>query len=79
MDNLENKSIYTTDRPMPYIVKTEMEDIEDKCELCLDLKCCPEHCCDVSLFLVVAALTLFSFSVGHLSVHDLCGLPRESS
>ncbi len=33
---------------MPYKVRTDMDEIEMKCELCLDLPCCPEHCCDVS-------------------------------
>lgn len=31
---------------MPYKFKTDKDELELKCELCLDLKCCPEHCCN---------------------------------
>lgn len=31
---------------MPYKIKTDIDEIEMKCELCLELPCCPEHCCN---------------------------------
>ena len=45
---IENSLMYLENKPNPYKIKTEMNEIEMKCELCLDLKCCPEHCCNVS-------------------------------
>ena len=55
LEKLENCDIYTTHKPMPYVVTTDKEELEDKCELCLDLKCCPEHCCDVSQTTILAS------------------------
>ena len=65
---------------MPYKIKTDIDEIEMKCELCLELPCCPEHCCNVSgatylqsclLARVVVTYLLVLFSVGHMHVQGL--------
>ena len=33
----------------PYEVKTDLEELKQNCELCQELPCCPEHCCNVSI------------------------------
>ena len=43
-----NSECFFNDRPIPHKVKTDIDEIEMNCELCLELPCCPEHCCDVS-------------------------------
>ena len=43
-----NGELYTEMKPLPYKVKTDLDELEMKCELCLELPCCPEHCCNVS-------------------------------
>ena len=80
LELVENKEIYTTMKPMPYIVKTDKDEIEDKCELCLDLSCCPEHCCDVSLsplLTIDKLIELFTVTVGHMPVYDMQRLSGE--
>ena len=42
-----NADIYDL-KPKPYQINTNKEELEFKCELCLEMPCCPEHCCDVS-------------------------------
>mmetsp|Transcript_6894 Transcript_6894/g.8228 ORF Transcript_6894/g.8228 Transcript_6894/m.8228 type:complete len:137 (+) Transcript_6894:239-649(+) len=46
LDAVDNANMYLHDKPMPYMIKTDMSEIEMKCELCLELPCCPDHCCD---------------------------------
>ena len=46
---VSNAVIYS-DKPKPYTVKTDLNEIEMKCELCLELPCCPDPCCNVSEF-----------------------------
>jgi hypothetical protein len=39
----------------PYVIETELEKLKLSCLLCQDpeVKCCPEHCCDVSLLVFI--------------------------
>ena len=46
-DAVANADLYDM-KPKPYKINTNKEELEFKCELCLDMPCCPEHCCDVS-------------------------------
>ena len=48
---VRNAELYL-DKPLVYKVKTDMDEIEMKCDLCLEFTCCPEHCCDVSITLI---------------------------
>jgi hypothetical protein len=48
LDAIDNDYMFTHDKPMPHRVLTDINEIEMKCELCLELPCCPDHCCDVS-------------------------------
>ena len=43
---VENAEFYTKDRARRYKFTTDKDELEMKCELCLELPCCPEHCCD---------------------------------
>ena len=51
LDAVDNNLMFLHDKPMPHKILTDMNEIEMKCQLCLDLPCCPEHCCDVSKIL----------------------------
>ena len=55
-----NSDIYAELKPMPYKIQTNAEEVADKCELCLELPCCPEHCCDVSSMLVKLAFKILT-------------------
>ena len=70
LDAVDNAVLYQN-KPMPYKVKTDLAELEMKCELCLDLPCCPDHCCNVSenpaSCLTLSLLVL----VGHLPVQRL--------
>ena len=69
---MRNEELYL-DKPLVYKVKTDPDEIAMKCDLCLDFTCCPEHCCDVSTFIIKSNkddLINLSFRSGTLANAD---------
>ena len=82
LEHIENNHLYLENKPNPYKFKTDMNEIEMKCDLCLNLKCCPEHCCNVSEIinrLLVVNLTWVLFTVGHVLLSRLRRLLLEQT
>ena len=48
LNAVDNNLMFLHDRPMPHKILTDLDEIEMKCELCLEMDCCPDHCCNVS-------------------------------
>ena len=69
-----NRDIYAEVKPKPYKVETDAEEVADKCELCLELPCCPEHCCDVSS--IHETLLMLRQLLMLIPLHNLVGLRK---
>ena len=62
------------EKPRPFVAKTDMDDIEMNCELCLEMTCCPDHCCDVSdLILILNIRFDFFYQWDSCVSIDCCG------